>query len=132
LSSRATHGHHPRKYLFDEIEIGPARLDCWRLRAEHRTLCDDDFDSLLDCTDDDNLAAGIAVPPQGDSLGIDSVQSLGEVHRITVASALNPGIDLLPWLAAAPSEVPVVVEQDRQAGTRKRLRIFVRHHVHRG
>lgn len=108
------------------------RFDFRWLRAEYRTLCDDDFDSLLNRADDDNLAAGIAVPPQCDSLGIDSVQSLGELQRITVASALNPGIDLLPRFTLTLSKIPVVVKQDRQAGAGNRLRIFVCHHGHRG
>ncbi len=113
-----------RIQLFDDVEICLVRFDFRWLRAEYWHQCNNGFDSLLNRAGDDNLTAGITDSPQGGSFRVNSVQPISEVQRITVAPALNPGIDFLAWFAFAAAEVPVVVEQDGQTSLTKFLRVF--------
>ena len=57
-----------------------------------------------------HLAAGVAVTPQGDAAGVDLGALAREVEGREVAAALHPRIDLTAWLAAAASQVAVVVD----------------------
>ncbi len=113
----------------DRFEVRLRRLQRRGLTPAHRYLRHDRGHILVDCPDDENLATGVAVSPEPDAGAVDPVKTPDERDRVEVAAALDPRVDLLPWLAVAHAEVAVVVEEHRQPVATEHLGVLVGDHA---
>lgn len=71
------------------------------------------------------MSAGVAAPPHADPISVDAVEGLRKRDRMAVVAHLDPRVQLLPRLAFALAEVPVVVGQHDVAGACDRRRVLV-------
>lgn len=88
--------------------------------ADQRHLRHDAPHPPVDRADHENMSAGVARPPDADTVGVDLVTRLGPRDRMAVVADLRPRVDLLAGFAIAGTEV-AVVEHDRSQAVRREV-----------
>src|SRR2546430_4368999 len=71
------------------------------------------------------MSAGVAAPPHADPISVDAVEGLRKRDRMAVVAHLDLRVQLLPRLAFALAEVPVVVGEHDMPGARDRRRVLI-------
>src|SRR5256884_6542831 len=93
--------------------------------ADRRHLGDHASDPTVDRAYHEPMSAGVAAPPHADPISVDAGEGLRKRDRMAVVAHLDPRVQLLPRLAFALAEVPVVVGEHDMPGARDRRRVLI-------
>ena|SRR3984893_5716041 len=94
------------------------------ISADCRHLRDDAANASVSGAKDERVTASIARTPQPDPACVDLGPTFQIRYRATPVGDLTPGIHILPRLAVADSESPMIVQQHDKASVSKRFGEF--------
>ena len=92
-------------------------------------LRDGALDARVHRSEHERVTAAVGESPDPDAERIDVLPRLEVADRVPVVPDLHGGIDVLAPRAVACTEVPVVEQQDREAGVDEELRVVRLHQL---